>query len=436
MAEKNRVLSIESGSIADELGITPGDIVLDINGKKIKDIFDYRYLMAEEFIELDLEKPSGEQWVLEIEKDEYEDLGIVFENGLMDNSKGCLNNCIFCFISQLPKNMRKTLYFKDDDPRLSFLQGNYVTLTNMEQDELDRIIFYHLSPINISVHTTNMALREAMLRNVNSSNLMSCLKKLFDANIDMHFQIVLCKGINDCDELDKTIEDLSAFRPKGKSLSVVPVGLTRYRDGLKELLPFTKEDCANIIKQIQQWQNIFLKKFGTRFVYAADEFYLKACMDFPCYEEYEDFPQIENGVGMLSLMQYEFDGCLSVIEGDEIERSLSIATGAASFEFILSLAEKIKNKFINTEIHVYLINNDFFGENITVSGLLTGRDIIKQLTGKSLGNVLFIPENSLRDGDTVFLDDIDIKDVERKLNVTVLGLSSNGEKFIKEVLGN
>lgn len=434
MNRQNVIIKVEKGSIGEELGIEKGDILLDINGNIINDVFDYRYFIQDEFLEVAIKKTNGEEWVFEIEKDEYEDLGITFESGLMDKAKSCSNKCIFCFIDQLPKGMRETLYFKDDDSRLSFLQGNYVTLTNMKDEDINRIIYYHLSPINISVHTTNMELREQMLKNPKAVNVMSHIKKFYDSNIEMNFQVVLCRNINDKFQLEKTINDLSKFIPKASSLSIVPLGVTKYRENLYNFELFDKESSLEVINQVEYWQKKLKNKYGKRFVFASDEFYLKAEKELPKLKEYEDFPQLENGVGMLTLMKSEFENYFSKLSGDSIKRNLTLATGKAAYSFISELCNEISRKFTNTNIKVFLIENDFFGENITVSGLLTGKDIINQLKDKKLSKYLFIPGNSLRTDDTVFLDDIDIKDIERELEVKVIVSDSNGENFIKQIL--
>ena len=438
MKGKNVIIRVEPDSIAMELEIEAGDILLDINGQEVKDVFDYRYLIQDEYIELGIEKPDGEQWLLEIEKDEFEDLGIIFEKGLMDQAKSCSNKCIFCFIDQLPRGMRKNLYFKDDDTRLSFLHGNYVTLTNMKEEDLDRIIFYHLLPINISVHATNPELRVFMLKNPNASNLMARLKKLYDNKIEMNFQIVLCKDINDGNELERSLRELSEFVPIAKSLSVVPFGMTMFRDGLglPEIELFNKEECLEVIKTVEKWQNKLLEEKGTRFCFASDEFYLKAELPLPADEEYEGYPQLENGVGMLRNMREEFDIAFKELKPDNIKRNLSIVTGKSSFNFISSICCDIMNKYPCTNIKVLMIENKYFGETITVSGLLTGTDIIEQLKDKTneLGKYLLIPENAVRDGEGAFLDDITIKDLEKELDIKVVISPSEGGKFAECIL--
>ena len=430
---ENIIIKVEPDSIAQEMGIEVGDILLDINGQSVKDVFDYRYLIQDEYIVIGIRKQDGEEWELEIEKDEYEDIGIVFETGLMDKAKSCSNKCIFCFIDQLPKGMRDTLYFKDDDSRLSFLQGNYVTLTNMKDEDLDRIIFYHLSPINVSVHTTDMELRKYMLKNPNAARLFEQLKKLYEAHIEMNFQIVLCACINDGKYLDKSIEDLSRFIPFGKSMSIVPFGKSAHRQGLYPIELFTPEQCRTVIEQVTKWQNKLLKEKGTRFCFLSDEFYLTAGLPLPEYDDYEGFPQLENGVGMLTLMQDEFDSAIEELAPDNKKRRLSVATGRIAYDFISGLCNKLSEKLTDTVINVYPIRNDFFGETITVSGLLTGRDIINQLKDKDIGDYLLIPENAFRAETTVMLDDIDITDIEKALNVKVVISADEGHRFVKQI---
>lgn len=431
---QNVIIKVEKGSIADREGIKVGDILLDINGYEISDIFDYRYLIQDEYIEICTQTPDGEENVYGIEKDPYEDLGIVFDKALMDNAKSCKNKCIFCFIDQLPKGMRKTLYFKDDDSRLSFLHGNYVTLTNMKEDDLERIIFYHFSPINISVHTIEPELRKFMLKNPNAVKIKDYLNKLYNAGIEMNFQIVLCPEINDGEHLDKTIEELGKFIPRAKSLSVVPFGMTKYRENLCPIKIFTKEQSQKVIKQVEKWQSIFKAKYNKRFVYVSDEFYLNAEMPMPEADIYEGFAQLENGVGMMTLMEYEFNEHIKKLKGDTVKRNVSVATGKLAYDFIKALCKKIEKKFTETKINVYLIKNNFFGETITVAGLLTGKDIINTLKNKELGNTLFIPEDCLKAEDTVLLDDVDILDISKELNVEVLASSSDGKEFIEQII--
>ena len=433
--KENVIISVEPASIAEELGIEPGDVLVSINDKEILDVFDYRYMINDEYLEIVMKDGNGEEYIAEVEKDYDEDIGIVFESGLMDNARSCRNKCIFCFIDQLPKGMRETLYFKDDDTRLSFLQGNYVTLTNMKDKDIDRIIYYHLSPINISVHTTNPELRKMMLHNNKAGNIMERMKKLADAGIELHLQVVLCKGINDGEELDRTIRDITELYPSARSMSVVPIGLTKYRDGLFKQEPFTKEDSEKVLDQIEEWQQRNLEKFGSRIVYAADEFYLKAEREIPEPECYEDFQQFENGVGMLSLFKSEFYELLpQITDREKRKRTLSLVTGAAAFGLISEIASEIMKKFPNITINTYCIRNDFFGEMITVSGLLTGTDIINQLKGRELGEYIILPDSLLRNGETVLLDDIYLSDIERELGVKVKIALNSAESLVNRIM--
>jgi len=428
------IKEVEKGSIAEEMGLAPGDELLSINDTEIIDIFDYQYLIKDEFLNIIIRKPNGEEWELEIEKDYDDDLGIVFEEGLMDSYRSCRNKCIFCFIDQMPPGMRETLYFKDDDARLSFLQGNYITLTNLSDEEVDRIIFYKLSPINISVHTTNEELRCKMLNNRFAGSSLSKMKRLKDAGITMNGQIVLCKGWNDKEELEKTIHDLSAYIPQMQSVSVVPVGITKFRENLTPLEKFTKEDAIEVIETIHRWQQIFLKHYNTRFVYAADEWYISAGLPIPKEEDYEGYPQIENGVGMLRSFTDEFYNYLKELKGDDRSKDLSVATGVLASPYLSRMAIDLTEKFPNIKIHIHTIENDFFGKDITVAGLLTGGDIIRQLKGKNLGRVLLLPDVILRHGENILLDDITTDDIERALQTKISIVQSDGKSFIDAIL--
>lgn len=432
--KKNVIISVEKGSIAEEIGIEPGDILVSINDKEILDVFDYRYLINDEYLEMVLKDKEGEEYIAEVEKDYDEDIGILFESGLMDSAKSCSNKCIFCFIDQLPQGMRETLYFKDDDTRLSFLQGNYVTLTNMKDKDIDRIIYYHLSPINISVHSTNPELRKMMLHNNKAGNIMDRMQKLADEGIELHLQVVLCKGVNDGAELDRTIADIVKLFPQAESMSIVPVGLTKYREGLFKQQSFTKEDAIKVLDQIEGWQNRNLEKYGSRIVYAADEFYLKAEREIPKPDCYEDFAQFENGVGMLSLFKHEFYEILPSIKDSPDKRIVSLATGVAAYGLMKEIADKISEKCENTNINVYRIKNKFFGETITVSGLLTGGDIIEQLRDKELGEYLILPDSLLRNGETVLLDDVYVSDIEKELGVPIKIALNSAESLIDRIM--
>lgn len=373
---------------------------------------------------------------MEIEKDYDEDLGIVFENSLMDNYKSCYNKCIFCFIDQNPKGMRDTIYFKDDDSRLSFLQGNYITLTNMKDEDIDRIINYHLAPINISVHTTNPQLRCSMLNNRFAGTILERIRKFYNAGIPMNGQIVLCKGINDGEELWRSISDLMEFVPVMESLSVVPVGLSDYRDGLFHLEPFDKEDACEVIDIIEHFQKKAYEKHGIHFVQASDEWYINAGRDFPEAERYDGFVQLENGVGMVRLMKEEFEQEFSAVQGDEREYEVSIVTGVLVYDSIKILVDRMKEKFPNVKIHLYKIINDFFGHRITVTGLLTGGDMIKQLKGKPLGQRLILPSNTLMADEPKFLDDVTLDQFIEALQVDVCIVESSGADFIHSVIGD
>ena len=373
---------------------------------------------------------------MEIEKDYDEDLGIVFENSLMDNYKSCYNKCIFCFIDQNPKGMRDTIYFKDDDSRLSFLQGNYITLTNMKDEDIDRIINYHLAPINISVHTTNPQLRCSMLNNRFAGTILERIRKFYNAGIPMNGQIVLCKGINDGEELWRSISDLMEFVPVMESLSVVPVGLSDYRDGLFYLEPFDKEDACEVIDIIEHFQKKAYEKHGIHFVQASDEWYINAGRDFPEAERYDGFVQLENGVGMVRLMKEEFEQEFSAVQGDDREYEVSIVTGVLVYDSIKILVDRMKEKFPNVKIHLYKIINDFFGHRITVTGLLTGGDMIKQLKGKPLGQRLILPSNTLMADEPKFLDDVTLDQFIEALQVDVCIVESSGADFIHSVIGD
>ena len=435
MKKKAHIIKeIEAGSIAEEMELTPGDELISINGTEIKDILDYHYLIKDEEITVLIRKPDGEEWELDIEKDYDEDLGIEFEEGLMDEYRSCRNKCIFCFIDQMPPGMRDTLYFKDDDARLSFLQGNYITLTNMSDDEIDRILFYKLSPINISVHTTNEELRCRMLHNRFAGTALEKIKRLKDGGITMNGQIVLCKGWNDGEELEKTMHDLAAFLPEMQSVSVVPVGLTKFREGLAELEGFSKEDSLQVLDTIHRWQNIFLTHYGTRFIYASDEWYIKAELPIPEADSYEGYPQIENGVGLIRSLQEEFKEYFEDLKGDDRTRTLSLATGVLAAPYIKQLIQKLNEKYPKVKVEVYTILNHYFGTDITVAGLITGGDITTQLNDHFLGDALLIPDVMLRNGETVLLDDVTVAEMENTLQTKIRIVQSDGKSFIDSII--
>ena len=433
--EKGHIISrVEPGSIGEELSLEPGDRLLAVNGEEVEDIFDYEYYVESPSVTLLVEKASGEEWELEIEND-GEDLGLSFENGLMSQYRSCSNKCIFCFIDQMPPGMRETLYFKDDDSRLSFLQGNYITLTNMKEKDIDRIIRFKLAPVNISVHTTNPDLRCRMLNNRFAGKTLGYMDRLYQAGIPMNGQIVLCKGINDGEELERTIRDLSAYLPYMESLSVVPVGLSKYRDGLYPLEPFSKEDAGAVIDRIEGWQKRIFAEHGTHFVHASDEFYILAERPLPEAGRYDGYIQLENGVGMLRLLAEEVREALEEEMPEPVKAgTVSVATGLLAYPYICRIAEWVRERFPQRIIRVYPVKNDFFGPMITVSGLLTGRDIVAQRKGAGLGDCLLLPENMFRAGEEVFLDDMTRTDAENALQVRARIVKSSGRDLVFALL--
>ncbi len=441
------VKEVAPGSIAEEMGIEAGDVLLSVNDNEIEDVFDYRYLMKDEYVEILVRKADGEEWLLEIDKDYDEDLGVEFENGLMSDYRSCSNKCIFCFIDQMPPGMRETLYFKDDDSRLSFLQGNYITLTNMDDHDVDRIIQMQLAPINISVQTTNPALRCEMLHNRFAGEKLRFLDRFYEGHVEMNGQIVCCKGVNDGAELRRSITDLMNYLPFMRSVSVVPAGITKYREGLCPLELFTKEEAEEIIDMIEQYQKVCFDRYGLHFIHASDEFYMLAERDFPEEERYDGYIQLENGVGMMRLFREEFAEALRAVSNDRngqqrlngVKRVLSVATGKLPYAVIREAAEELCGVCPGLTIHVFPIRNDFFGETITVAGLVTGQDLTAQLrerqqAGEKLGDALLIPANMLRSGEQVFLDDVTVRDVERALGIPVKVIEPVGGDFVEAVL--
>ena len=429
------VKSLMPGGIGEELGIEPGDKLLAINGNEIQDVFDYYYYEESEQLLLLIEKPDGEEWELEIEKDEDESLGIEFDQSLMDEYRSCRNKCMFCFIDQMPKGMRETLYFKDDDSRLSFLQGNYITLTNMSDHDVERIVKYRLEPINISFQTTNPELRCKMLHNRFAGEALKKVDILYRGQIEMNGQIVLCKGVNDGEELERTIRDLTGYLPYLKSVSIVPVGLTKYRDGLYPLEPFTKEDAREVLSVIHRWQEKIYQEHGIHMIHAGDEWYVLAEEEVPEEARYDGYLQLENGVGMMRLLFNEVQEALSAVTGDGRQREISLATGRLMYPYIGRILEEIRKKFPNITTHLYAIRNDFFGERITVSGLITGQDLTGQLKGQPLGERLLLPCNMLKIGEPVFLDDFTLEEVENSLQVKTDIVKSSGQDLLDAVIG-
>lgn len=432
----NNVISkVYKDSIADEIGIEVGDLLISVNDEKIHDIIEYKFLISDEYIELEIQKINGEIYVYEIEKDFDEELGIEFTNPIIDKAKSCRNKCIFCFIDQLPQGMRETLYFKDDDSRLSFLQGNFVTLTNMSEDDIENIIKYRISPINISVHTTNPELRRKMINNKNAGKLFDTMKRLADAGIEMNAQIVLCPGYNDKEELDRTLEDLSSLYPNVNSVAIVPVGTTKYRDNLAKLELFEFESANETIDQVHNLQKKYLKEFNSRFVFLSDEFYIIAKRPLLEYDEYEGFTQFEDGVGMIRKQGTEVKNYLNELKDKDcsIKRNVSIATGSSAYDFICEMADEIMSVFKNINIKVYKILNDYFGHSITVTGLLTATDLIKTLENEELGDALFITRSMMKADEEIFLDNITLKQLEEKLKIKVIPCANEGKEFVDKI---
>ena len=441
------IKAVEPNSIAEELEVEAGDVLLAINNQEIEDVFDYRCMILEEYLEVLIRKPDGEEWLLEVDKEEDEDLGLEFETDLMSDYRSCTNKCIFCFIDQMPKGMRETLYFKDDDSRLSFMQGNYITLTNMKDKDIDRIIRLKLAPINISVQATNPELRCKMLNNRFAGEKLKYLQKLYENGIEMNGQIVCCKGVNDGAELKRSIEDLMQYLPHMRSVSVVPAGITKYRDGLYPLELFTKEEAGEIIDLIESYQQKCFEEYGLHFIHASDEWYIIAEREFPEEERYDGYIQLENGVGMMRLLKTEFAEAMEQLKKSShsaelkksLQRTVTIATGKLAYPVLKEFAGQMMEQFPGLTVKVVWIRNDFFGETITVSGLITGQDLMKQLKekqdlGMELGDAVIIPSNMLRTGEQVFLDDVTTEDVETQLGTRVVINGPEGKDFVEAVL--
>lgn len=429
-----KISSVYDRSICDKVGIKSGDILLSINGNEIVDIFDYQFYAAENKIKIIVDR-DGEILTFKMKKEPFDDLGLEFSSYLMDEQKSCRNNCIFCFIDQLPKGLRDSLYFKDDDSRLSFLFGNYITLTNITEHEIERIIKMHISPINISVHTTNPELRCKMMHNRFAGDALNVLYRLAEAGTKLNCQLVLCPSVNDGDELKRTLDDLIGLYPSVQSIAAVPLGMTKYRDGLEKLTPYDEKKARETIDIIEKYAKSCYEKYGTRIVFAADEFYIKANLPIPDESFYEDFAQLDNGVGMCALLKSEF---VAACENEEYNKSLSrsttIATGSAAYPLICELVDIAKKKWHNLECNVYEIKNDFFGESITVAGLITGKDLISQLKNKKLGDCLLLPSSMFRAQGDIMLDDTSIEDIEAALNVKVKIIQNDGYELLSAIL--
>lgn len=434
MKKSNTEISyVEPNSLAERAGLLPRDKVLKVNGHEIHDVLDYRYLSSDIEVVLEVLKANGNTEIITIESD-YEDLGIEFSEALIDGAKSCKNKCIFCFIDQLPKGMRETVYFKDDDTRLSFLQGNYVTLTNVSDEDISRIISMHISPINLSVHTTNPKLRVKMLKNPNASKIFDIMKRFAENGISMNCQIVLCPDYNDKAELDRTIRDLETLYPYVTSCSVVPVGLTKYREGLCHITPFNERSSVETIRQIEKYQKKFRKKYGINLIYIADEFYINAKLPIPDSSGYDGFPQIENGVGLIASMREEFDEAVKLIKPKICNRNVAVATGEIAYEFINSLANRLMSVCKGLTITVIPVKNEFFGGGVSVSGLITASDILKAVHDASAFDELFITECMLKSGEDVFLDNMSLDELSQKLGVKITPTQNDGYTFIESIL--
>ena len=433
-----KIVTVDKNSRAEKVGILKDDMLISINGREINDVLDYRFHLANSIIDVCI-KRDNEELHFNIKKQEYDDIGLDFETPLMDQKHSCENKCIFCFIDQLPKGLRKSLYFKDDDSRLSFLHGNYITLTNLDDKDIDRIIEMHISPVNVSVHTTNPELRVKMMKNKRSGEVLSYLKRFSDAGIHICAQIVLCKNVNDGDELQRSMEDLVAYFPALQSVSIVPAGKTKFRDNLYHLESFTPEDCVNVIKQVENFADKCLEKYGSRLFFCSDEFYIKGNIPLHDEEYYEGYAQIENGVGMLTSLLTEFgietDYINEYLDKFQSPRKISVVTGMAAKDQIIDMCNKLCEIIEGLDIMVYPIVNDFFGHEITVSGLLTGADIYEQLKDKELFNELILPPNVLRSEGDLFLCGMSLEELSQKLNINIKLSSNDGAGFISAMLG-
>ena len=421
---ENVIRAIDPGSPL-ERRVLVGDRLLSVNGKRIRDVLDYKFYVYDRDLHLMLARPDGTEYRLHVRKAEGGDLGLDFESYLMDRPRSCANNCVFCFIDQLPKGMRPTMYFKDDDARLSFLLGNYITLTNLSEREIQRIIDLHVSPVNVSVHTMNPELRVKMLRNPRAGESLGIMKRFADAGIVMNCQIVCCPGLNDGEELDFSMRELAALYPAVHSVSIVPVGLTAFREGLYPLAAFTKEHATETLDQVTAFGDRCLEQYGTRIFWCGDELYLKAERELPPDEFYEEYTQLENGLGMLRLLKTEFRSALRLSE-DPGPQHCSIAAGIAAAPWLRMLADLAAAKYPELQIEVYAIRNDFFGHSITVSGLVTGGDLIRQLKGKDLGDRLLISQNMLRRQERDFLDGVTLREAEDALQISILPTETDG----------
>ena len=434
-----KITGVERRSLADRKGIKVGDVLVSIDSNEICDVLDYRFYLAERDITLLLNR-NGKELSVRIRKGEYDDIGLEFETPLMDKKQTCKNGCIFCFIDQNPEGLRESLYFKDDDSRLSFIHGNYITLTNMTERDVARIVKMKFSPINISVHTTNPELRVKMMKNKHSGEVLRYLDDFKAAGLRMCGQVVLCRGINDGEELRRTLTDLERYYPYMSSVAIVPAGLTKFRDKLFPLTDFTPDEASAVVDLINEFGDRHKAEHGERLFFAADEFYLKSARPLPDTEYYEDYPQIENGVGMLRSLIDEYGAEIADIiaygEAGELSRTVSIATGVAAYPTVSDLASKLQAIYSGLKVNVYEIKNHFFGESITVSGLLTGRDMYEQLCDRELGDELLIPKNALRHGEDVFLCDMTVAELSERLGVKISAVGSDGYELVRAIIAD
>ena len=433
-----RITSVEPGSPARRARIHKGDTLISINGNAITDVLDYRFYMTDEHLEILLCDQEKKLRTVVVEKDEYDDLGLEFETYLMDRQMGCKNACIFCFVDQTPPGMRKSLYFKDDDTRMSFLFGNYTTLTNLKEGDIQRIIKMHISPINISIQTMNPALRVQMMKNPFAGESLKFVRMLTEGGIKINTQIVLWPGYNDGEQLEYSPSELAQLGPNVQSIAVVPVGLTRYREKLTPLRGFFPQEAVEVVKTMERWGEYFCKEYGTRTAYASDEFYILAGKDFPPYEFYEDFAQLENGVGMMTLMQHDFAQALkeAQLEQSPAAHRCTIATGQLAYPMMQDFAERVQQAFPQVQVQVKKIRNDFWGPTITVAGLITGQDLLAQLEGLDLGSELLIPANMLRHEQDRFLDDLTLEQVQETLGVPALPVENDAFELLARMLGS
>ncbi|WP_195560738.1 DUF512 domain-containing protein [Anaeromassilibacillus sp. D41t1_190614_C2] len=430
-----KILAVEPGGAASHAGVRPGETLLSINGNEICDILDYRFYETDRHLSIVLRDDAGAERTVQIRKGQYESIGLEFETYLMDQQHSCTNRCIFCFIDQLPKGLRKSLYFKDDDSRLSFLFGNYVTLTNLKEREVDRIIKMHISPINISVHTTNPELRVKMMGNRFAGKSLDILYRFAKAGIKLNCQIVLCRDINDGEELDRTLKDLTSLWPSVQSVAVVPLGLTKYRQGLYPLTGYDSETARAVVRQLERWGDRCEQKYGQRICYAADEFYLKAQLPIPPAPFYGDFDQLENGVGLMASLKQEFLDALEDFVPPASSRKVTLATGVAAHPFLDTLLDELRQRCHNLTCNVVPIVNDFFGDTITVAGLVTGGDLLKQLQGRELGDALLLPDVMLRREGDIFLDDVSLEELSEALQIQIITVPNNGYALLDAVVG-